>query len=354
MLKFHRTKRWGLLVLITLASLGAGSLSATPINSITVLVSATNFEAGVTTNTVTTQIFVNVFNSTNSAPTAGEGVLMELLDSGTVVNYGMFPTTFTTAGGIVNGGNLSFPITLYRASSNLSIRATSAINGAVGTSSTFAVVVSSAQKIVVLGPGQTHVPGTNPSLTSGKSGSITAPESNSPFTMRVILTDNQFNKVSANDTVQFTSDPTLITLPSNGALSSGQADFQATITGPNVTRTITVDDLTNAAVADGTLTLTSAAPPSKKVFPFPNPFNPTQGTITFRFRLDNASSANLIVTDRFGQSVWSRSVSAQTGSNDVTWDGRNDNGHVVAAGIYYVMLENGGTIESRVRFGVTK
>lgn len=354
MLKSHRIKRTGAFYLFSLF-LGVFSfIHAAPIDHITVLIGATNFEAGVTTNTTTTQVFVNVFDSGNAAPSAGEGVLLELLDSGNVVNFGMFPTTFTTNGGIVNGGNVSFPITFFKASSNISLRATSAVNSAVGTSSTFAVLVSSAQKIVVLGPGETHVPGTNPALTDGKTGSIIAPEANSPFTMTVILTDNQFNKVSANDTVTFNSDPTLISLPTSGPLSNGQADFQATITGPNITRTITVDDTTNLNVADGTLTLTSGAPPSKKVFPFPNPFNPTQGTITFRFRLENSSSANLIVTDRFGQRVWTRQLNAQTGSNDVTWDGRNDNGHLVAAGVYYVMLENGGSIESRVRFGVVK
>ena len=43
-------------------------------------------------------------------------------------------------------------------------------------------------------------------------------------------------------------------------------------------------------------------------------------------------------------------------SNDAlpVWNGRNDKGNIVAAGVYYILLEKDGSIESKKRFGVVK
>lgn len=329
---------------------GASSLfAAGPITTITIGQN-TDYIAGASTST----IFINTFGVGASIPDALEVVTLELLSGGSVISNGISPNTFTTTGsGIVNGGNVGTSYTLFRAGNSIQIRATSA-GGITLTGTTFSVSASSATKLVVLGPGMTHAPGTNPATTTGVSGSFTPQEPNQAFTVTVILTDNQFNTVSAADNVSFPGPIEFVTLPSAANLSGGQGDFEVTMTGARVTRTLTVIDNTDTSVANGTLSITTAGPAAKEVFPFPSPFNPHQSDITFRFRLSEPKHVRLVVTDLFGQNIWERELSASLGFNDVTWNGRNDSGVVVAVGVYTVMLEIDGSIESRKRFGVTK
>jgi hypothetical protein len=127
-----------------------------------------------------------------------------------------------------------------------------------------------------------------------------------------------------------------------------------TVTGAQITRTLTAHDETDPGVADGALNINTAGPPAKEIFPFPSPFNPSQQNITFRFRLSEAKSAEVIVTDLFGQEVWRQDVSGNIGFNDIRWDGSNDKGVRVAAGVYYVLLNVDGSHESTKRFGVIK
>jgi hypothetical protein len=134
----------------------------------------------------------------------------------------------------------------------------------------------------------------------------------------------------------------------------GTKDVSVTITGARITRTLTATDDTNPGIQTGTLEMTTAGPPEKEIFPFPSPFNPHRENITFRFRLADAASAKIMVTDLYGQSVWKNELSGSVGTNNVTWNGRNDAGVVVAAGVYHVMLEINGSIESKKRFGVSK
>lgn len=74
----------------------------------------------------------------------------------------------------------------------------------------------------------------------------------------------------------------------------------------------------------------------------------------FRFRLNQPGGVAVIVKDRFGQDVWRTEFSGGEGQNEASWDGRNQNGHIVAAGVYYGLLEVGGEIKSKKQFGVVK
>jgi len=332
--------------------------NALPIDHMTIFVNNTNpFVAGVSTNSVGNVIvFVNTFDSFNNPPSAGETVFLQLLDNSgiTVVADGMLPASFITRGtGQINGGNDGQPYTFFKASTSLRLRAYTASGVTATNASNFTVIASSATKLLMIGPGMTHVPGTNPSATDGISGVFTPQEANQPFTITVILTDNQFNTVNQADTVSFPA-VSNVTLPGNTALQNGQRDFSITITAPKISPTITVTDVSEPTVANGSLTITTAGPPEEEVFPFPSPFNPKTGNITFRFRLTKPKSVDVIVVDRFGQKVWSRSVNANLGITDLTWDGKNDNGVVVAAGVYYVMLEVDGSISHKRMFGVVK
>lgn len=354
MLKSSRNKLIAVVAALVLWALAARAFAAGPVTNITILGLSSNptFTAGVTTNTPTTTIFINCFAPGNTVPDAGVEVRLEVLSDGEVIENAVSPSSFTTTGtGIINGGNSSLPITFFRAGNGIQLRASS--GSEIETTATFNVNAGAAARLVVYGPGMTHQPGTNPSLTDGVNGTFLPQEPNQSFPITVVLTDAQFNRVAGNDTVSFTSGD-LVTPPAPGPLSSGIGEFTMTITGARVTRTVTATDDTNPGIAAGTLDVDTAGPPAKEVFPFPSPFNPMQRDITFRFRLSEPKSVRVIVKNLFGEDVWEREVSAPAGFTDLAWNGRNDKGAVVAAGVYYVLLEVDGSIESKKRFGVVK
>lgn len=332
-------------------------LQAAPISSLNVVFNGSNqtFTAGVTTNTTGSgQIWVQAFTS----PDGNETINLQLVDNGVVIPNGMSPASLTTQATLVTYGfpsSTALPITFFRSGTGLVIRATLAGSTITKDSASFTVLTSSPTKLVVLAPGETHAPGTNPSVTTGKSGSPSVQTPNQPFPLTVILTDNSFNKINTSThTVSFASGD-LTTLPSPGTLTAGAADFNTTITGARTARTFTVSDTSDATVLTGSVRVETSGPPEQEVFPFPSPFNPTLGRpMTFRFHTAGAASVTIKVLDQFGQKVWDKDISATGGFTDVAWDGRNQEGITVAAGVYYSLLEIDGSVKSKKRFGVTK
>jgi hypothetical protein len=78
---------------------------------------------------------------------------------------------------------------------------------------------------------------------------------------------------------------------------------------------------------------------------YPNPFNPAT---TVEFTLDRDAMASLRVYDVSGRLVRTLLDSyLAAGRRSVTWDGRDDAGHGVASGAYFLRLEAGGRFLSR-------
>jgi len=79
---------------------------------------------------------------------------------------------------------------------------------------------------------------------------------------------------------------------------------------------------------------------------YPNPFNPAT---TIAFELAQADLVNLSVIDLSGRQVRRlvASQAYQSGSHSVTWNGRDDEGKVVAAGVYFYRLDAGTFQETR-------
>lgn len=74
---------------------------------------------------------------------------------------------------------------------------------------------------------------------------------------------------------------------------------------------------------------------------YPNPFNPET---TIRYLLDNPTpkQTELIIYNSLGQQVKTLvSAKQPAGSYKVSWNGKDDNGHQVASGIYYYRLKSG-------------
>ncbi len=78
---------------------------------------------------------------------------------------------------------------------------------------------------------------------------------------------------------------------------------------------------------------------------YPNPFNPST---TIPFSLNEAGFVNLSIYNITGQKVRTLvDMYHSNGSHTVTWNGFDDRGKSVAAGIYIYQLKCGDTIESR-------
>ncbi|HEX7077373.1 MAG TPA: FlgD immunoglobulin-like domain containing protein [Candidatus Eisenbacteria bacterium] len=96
---------------------------------------------------------------------------------------------------------------------------------------------------------------------------------------------------------------------------------------------------------------TTAVPTSEKpslarlLRNYPNPFNPAT---TVEFTLDRDAMASLRVYDVSGRLVRTLLDSyLAAGRRSLTWDGRDDAGHGVASGAYFLRLEAGGRYLSR-------
>jgi len=79
---------------------------------------------------------------------------------------------------------------------------------------------------------------------------------------------------------------------------------------------------------------------------YPNPFNPAT---TLSYELASPAAVNLVIYDVTGKLV-RELVSAEVtaaGRHEVVWNGRNEDGRVVAAGVYFYRLDAGRYTETR-------
>jgi len=70
---------------------------------------------------------------------------------------------------------------------------------------------------------------------------------------------------------------------------------------------------------------------------YPNPFNPST---MIRFNIDKIQKVNLRIYNNEGKLI--RTVidgRTGSGSNEVTWDGRNESGQPVSSGVYFYELQ---------------
>ncbi len=78
---------------------------------------------------------------------------------------------------------------------------------------------------------------------------------------------------------------------------------------------------------------------------YPNPFNPVT---RIRFTLDRSAQVSLRVFDVQGRAVRTLFDSyLSSGPRVVDWDGRDDRGHALASGTYFLRLQGGGTYLTR-------
>jgi hypothetical protein len=103
--------------------------------------------------------------------------------------------------------------------------------------------------------------------------------------------------------------------------------------------------------------------PSGTVTNYPNPFHPDEAPTTIAYKLADPARVTMKIYALTGGLVLKRDFESGTqggtvGLNEVTWDGRNGNGQLVASGGYILVIEavrNGETIHTmRRKIGVVR
>ena len=84
---------------------------------------------------------------------------------------------------------------------------------------------------------------------------------------------------------------------------------------------------------------------------YPNPFHPPTQSTTIAYKLDDLASVTLRIFTLSGDLVYRKEFAkgdpgGMAGLNEVTWDGRNGKGEVVASGGYITLIEAQGSGET--------
>jgi len=84
---------------------------------------------------------------------------------------------------------------------------------------------------------------------------------------------------------------------------------------------------------------------------YPNPFHPPQEGTKIAYKLDDHATVTMRIFTLSGDLVLQRSFGSgdpggRQGLNEVVWDGKNGEGHVVASGGYIALIEAQGTGET--------
>jgi len=144
-----------------------------------------------------------------------------------------------------SGQALAVPITLHKAETTTLTVSDGTITGP--TSSSFTVNAGSLNKLQVLLPGESAVPGS----ATGKQGSPTAQTAGTAFNVTVRGVDADWNLASSTDVVHLASTDANAALPSDAALAGGTKTFSVILKTAG-SRTITASDTTNALVTSNT------------------------------------------------------------------------------------------------------
>lgn len=176
-------------------------------------------------------------------------------------------------------------------------------------------------------------------------------------TMRARLAwlDNKHNEISEDTTAALTSDSAgykflttgVVTSPASAAIARIKLNIWATSATPYWDRW---DDVAFGPVA-GVAAGPATRPGVRELRLFPNFPNPFYGVTTIRYQLADDGPVSLMIYNLAGQCVRTLTPPSpplegrDSGVGSATWDGRDEKGARVAAGVYICRLEAGG--ESR-------
>jgi len=213
------------------------------------------------------------------------------------------------------------------------------------TSSSIPVYAGAYSKLLVLLPGETHLPGDTTSddfSTPGKSGVPNDQYAGNTFTAMVYATDTMWNKTFVSGSqVQLYSDFSFNN-PSPENLSNGEAQFMVYFAFGGDNQNLWAEDDTISSYRNYLNILMEVVPDS--FMAYPNPMGIETQYMIFAYSLDSSCDVIIAIYDPFGNLVRETNIDpgstgAQAGRNIWIWDGYNDEGKRVASGIYYVVIK---------------
>jgi hypothetical protein len=77
------------------------------------------------------------------------------------------------------------------------------------------------------------------------------------------------------------------------------------------------------------------------IYGYPNPFNPEQGQVTFRYSLARSGVVTITIFDTSGKEVTSLDCGTESAGEELRceWDGKDDDNTCVANGVYFYVIE---------------
>ncbi len=197
---------------------------------------------------------------------------------------------------------------------------------------------------VVPGPPQAIELSSNPPWTGGNQRAL----------IRARVVDGFANGV-ADQPVEFTVISGPGTLTPLDSRTDGDGAARADFLGPrdNAMTRIQASSNTLAAELDLQTALVDPTSAVGAITNYPNPFHPEEAPTTIAYKLGDNANVTVYVYTLSGNLVWREQYAmggagGSAGLNQITWDGRNGDGQVVASGGYIVVVESDGNGESQV------
>ncbi len=245
----------------------------------------------------------------------------------------------------------------FRTAGTRAIYGADLTNTAIGSATSASIPVSAgayADLLVVL-PGETHLPGDTTSsipATPGKSGMPLDQYEGTDFQVTVYATDTMWNTTTVSGyPVQLVSDFNFSNPPAE-TLSNGVAQYLVNFTFAGDNQNLWGDDGTiessyrsylNILAQQDTTNDTTLVDTLLKAYPNPLGIEGS-GSMYFEYRLPASANVSFLIFDPFGNLAFQKEIDAgdigaQAGLNRIAWTGYNDKNQRVASGIYYAVLK---------------
>jgi hypothetical protein len=100
--------------------------------------------------------------------------------------------------------------------------------------------------------------------------------------------------------------------------------------------------------------LTNVRVEGQEAFNYPNPFNPNKTGTTLVYFSQSVGQANIKIFTITGSLVRTLTDTANAGSNEVAWDGKNGKGQIVRNGVYVAVIKPPAGGKQMVKIAVVK
>jgi hypothetical protein len=222
------------------------------------------------------------------------------------------------------------------------------------TSSLVTINPGAYSDLLVVLPGETHLPGDTTSTvieTPGKSGYANDQYEMTDFSVTVYATDSMWNRTSASGSPVQLYSHFQISNPPPETLQNGQTQFTLQFLNAGQNQNLWAEgnaissyyNYLDILEAPDTLDTTTVVDSTFKAYP--NPLGINNTTVMYiEYYLPTSCNVILAIFDPFGNLVYrddidAGSSGARYGTNIRAWNGRNEENKRVASGLYYLILK---------------